>query len=162
MDTASERRAWLRSYLGGFSERLARVRVCCGDWSRVCGPSVTWKHGTTGVFLDPPYADSADRTSDLYAVDCENVAHDVRAWAIEQGTNPEMRIVLAGYEGEHEMPADWRVVEWKAVGGYALANMDEEGFGRKNRAKERLWLSPHCRNDEANSPLFDESNRSAP
>lgn len=149
-----ERRAWLRSYLGGFAERLARVRVCCGDWSRVCGPSVTFKHGTTGVFLDPPYADSAARTSDLYAVDCERVAHDVREWAIEQGRNPAMRIVLAGYEGEHAMPSDWRVVEWKAVGGYALANMDEDSHGRINSGRERLWMSPHCRNENTEAPLF--------
>lgn len=147
-ETASARREWLRSYLGEFAERLARVRVCCGDWSRVCGPSVTFKHGTTGVFLDPPYADSAARTSDLYAVDCQKVAHDVREWAIAQGSNPDMRIVLAGYEGEHAMPPDWRVVEWKAVGGYALANMDEDGMGRKNSARERLWLSPACLKDE--------------
>jgi hypothetical protein len=144
LDAIADRRAWLRSYLGKFSARLARVRVCCGDWARVCGPTVTFKHGVTGVFLDPPYADSADRTSDLYAVDCESVAHAVREWAVAQGDNPKMRIVLAGYEGEHEMPASWRCVEWKAKGGYALANTDEDGYGRTNSARERLWFSPHC------------------
>lgn len=151
-ETPGVRRAWLRSYLGEFAERLARVRVCCGGWERVCGPSVTFKHGTTGVFLDPPYADSAGRTSDLYAVDCERVAHDVREWAIEQGKNPAMRIVLAGYQGEHAMPADWREVEWKAVGGYALANEDEDGMGRVNSARERLWFSPACLNQDHTEP----------
>ena len=96
------------------------------------------------MFLDPPYADSAERTSNLYATDCERVAHDVREWAIEHGRIPDMRIVLAGYEGEHEMPADWRVVEWQAIGGYGLIADDEEQTGRKNRKRERLWLSPHC------------------
>jgi hypothetical protein len=140
---------WLREYLGWFASRLARVRVCCGDWSRVCGPSVTFKHGMTGVFLDPPYADSAKRTSDLYAVDSVSIAHDVREWAIEQSKNPMMRIVLAGYEGEHAMPTDWRVIEWEAVGGYSLANTDEDGFGRANKKRERLWCSPACINAEA-------------
>jgi len=137
------RREWLREYLGSFADRLDRVRVCCGDWSRVCGPSVTFKHGPTGIFLDPPYADTAGRTSRLYAVDCLKVAHDVREWAIEQGKNPLMRIVLAGYDGEHAMPPDWRVHEWSATGGYALAG--EDGIGRANMKRERLWMSPACK-----------------
>ena len=150
-----ERREWLRAYLGEFAARLARVRVCCGDWSRVCGPSVTFKHGTTGVFLDPPYADSAARTSDLYAVDCERVAHAVREWAIEQGRNPLMRIVLAGYEGEHDMPSDWRVEAWEAVGGYALAGTSDDAIGRKNKRRERLWMSPVCLSAKPDdAPLF--------
>lgn len=139
-----DRRAWLRWFLGEYAQRLARVRVCCGDWSRVCGPSVTFKHGITGVFLDPPYADTAKRTGGLYAVDSESVAHDVREWAVESGKRPDMRIVLAGYEGEHEMPSSWRVFEWEAKGGYSLANEDEDGFGRQNKKRERLWMSPAC------------------
>jgi len=140
-----ERREWLAGYLAMFADRLRDVRVCCGDWSRVCGPSVTFRHGPTGVFLDPPYADTAERTDGLYAVDCQQVAHDAREWAIEQGRNPLVRIVFAGYEGEHEFPSDWRIHEWKAVGGYGLIGDDEEGTGRANRGRERLWLSPACK-----------------
>jgi hypothetical protein len=143
-DGIADRREWLIDYLNKFSERLARVRVCCGDWSRVCGPSVTFRHGLTGVFLDPPYADSATRTENLYATDCEQVAHAVRKWAIEQGENPLMRICLAGYDGEHQMPATWRVHEWEATGGYGLISDDEEATGRSNKGRERLWFSPAC------------------
>lgn len=151
-----DRLTWLKSYLGEFSARMARVRVCCGDWSRVCGPSVTFRHGLTGVFLDPPYADTATRTKGLYATDCEKVAHDVREWAIEQGDNPKMRICLAGYDGEHKMPDSWKVHEWKAVGGYGLISDDEEETGRANRSRERLWFSPHCvpSNRRIESDLF--------
>jgi hypothetical protein len=138
------RSRWLHEYLHGFADRLRNVRVCCGDWSRVCGPSVTFRHGMTGVFLDPPYADTATRTKGLYANDCERVAHDAREWAIEQGKNPLMRIVLAGYQDEHQMPDDWRVEEWEAVGGYGLISDDEESTGRANKGRERLWLSPAC------------------
>lgn len=134
---------WLRSYLGAFAERLSGVRVCCGDWSRVCCPSATVVHGRTGVFLDPPYADSANRTSNLYATDCEQVAHAVREWAIEQGTNPMMRVVLAGFEGEHDMPADWRVEAWKTGGSYA-SKEGSDTIGSVNKKRERLWFSPHC------------------
>ena len=138
------RSEWLITYLSEFADRLRNVRVCCGDWSRVCGPSVTFRHGTTGVFLDPPYADTATRTKGLYATDCEQVAHEVREWAIEHGKNPLMRIVLAGYEGEHKMPPTWRVIEWEAVGGYGLIAKDESSTGRANKGRERLWLSPAC------------------
>lgn len=123
-----------------YSDRLRSVRVCCGDWSRITGPACTYGLGITGVFLDPPYADTADRCTGCYAVDSFQVAHDVREWAIEEGKNKLMRIVLAGYEGEHDMPLDWRVHEWKARGGYAKPG----GKGEKNKHRERLWMSPAC------------------
>lgn len=145
---ASNRREYLVEYCRSLAERLSNVRVCCGDWSRVCGPSVTIKHGITGVFLDPPYSETAGRADDLYAVDCTSVAHAVREWAIEEGRNPLMRIVLAGYDGEHVMPNDWRVIEWKAKGGYSN-QADDESAGKVNCHRERLWLSPHCLNPES-------------
>ena len=123
------------------SDRLRNVRVCCGDWSRVCGPSATFKHGLTGVFLDPPYADTASRTKDLYRQDCFQVAHDVRRWAVENGGNLLLKIALCGYEGEHEMPSDWECFRWKARGGFGSQG---EGRGRKNAARECIWFSPAC------------------
>jgi site-specific DNA-adenine methylase len=135
----NRQRADLQAYFRELSARLRSVRVCSGDWSRVCGPSPTSKLGITGVFLDPPYADTAKRESSLYAVDSESVAHDVRRWAIENGNNPLMRIALCGYDGEHEMPGDWEVHEWKARGGY-----ESQGEDRENSKRERIWFSPHC------------------
>ena len=131
----------IRAYMQALADRLRRVRVCCGDWQRVTGPSVTFKHGITGVFLDPPYAAEADRDETLYAADDLQVAHEVRRWAIENGGNPLLRIALCGYEGEHEMPADWECVAWKAAGGYGSQG---DGQGRKNAGRERIWFSPHC------------------
>ena len=125
---------WFRE----LSARLRRVRVASGDWSRVVTDSVTWRHGTTGVFLDPPYAEgnqqyaSGGTGTDLSAC--------VREWAIEHGTDPRFRIVLAGLEGEHVLPAAWCVVEWKARGGYRSTGSEEN----INRKRERLWFSPHC------------------
>ena len=81
----------LIDYFGQLSDRLARVRVCCGDWSRVCTPTPTVKQGLTAVFLDPPYADTAQRESNLYRIDSESVAHAVRKWALEHGDDPQMR-----------------------------------------------------------------------
>ena len=128
-------RSPLLDWMTELSARMRRVRVCCGDWSRVLTKSPTTAIGMTGVLLDPPYADTAKRTKGLYAQDSLSVAHDVRKWAIANAVNPLFRIVLCGYEGEHDMPEGWTVVEWSAAGGYG---------GGKSRHRERLWLSPHC------------------
>jgi len=133
----------LQTYFRQLSERLRRVRVCCGDWSRVCGPSVTFKHGTTAVFLDPPYADTANRAKDLYRKDCDQVAHAVREWAIEQGKNPLLRIALCGYASEHVMPEAWECYAWNAGEGYGGQAVERSGNGKQ----ERIWFSPHCEKD---------------
>ena len=137
----NRKRRELADSFAELATRLEHVRVCCGDWSRVCGPTPTVKMGMTGVFLDPPYADTAKRTARLYAKDCLTVAHAVKRWAVEWGNDPRMRIALCGYDGEHDMPAGWDCVEWKASGGYGSQG---EGNGRENAKRERIWYSPHC------------------
>lgn len=122
-------------------DRLRRVRVCCGDWTRVLGDSVT---GLTrsrnsgmnpcGIFLDPPY--SGEHRDELYTEDSLDISKDVANWARKHGGDPDVRIALCGYEGEHVMPG-WTCIEWKALRGYG--NDENE-----NRHRERIWLSPHC------------------
>jgi hypothetical protein len=124
-------------------ERLRRVRVVCGDWNRVLGNSVI---GTTksrssgmnpcGIFLDPPYSDD-ERDPHLYASDDGRVSLEVAKWAVAHGNDPDLRIALCGYEGEHEMPSSWACHAWKAGGGYA-------GADNENARRERIWFSPHC------------------
>ena len=143
LTSGTQSREFILRYMQELANRIRTVRVCCGDWSRICGPSPTVKHGITGVFLDPPYADEAGRTDGLYAVDDGLVAHAVREWAVEWGRDPRMRIALCGYEGEHTMPDDWECVYWKARGGYGSQG-DAEGTGRANAGRERIWFSPHC------------------
>jgi len=107
----------------------------------VTGPAVLDAGGgTTGVFLDPPY--DQEGRADVYAMESP-VAADVRKWCADMGDSANIRIVLAGYDGEHnELESlGWRVVEWKARGGYGSQG---DGRGRANAARERLWLSPHC------------------
>jgi DNA adenine methylase len=140
----AQRCADLVGYFNELAARLRRVRVCCGDWKRVTTPCVTFNHGLTGVFLDPPYADTAKRTANIYAMDSLTVAHEVREWAIANGDNPKLRIALCGYEGEHQMPDDWACVPWKAHGGYAMLRHTGPGIGMENAKRERIWFSPHC------------------
>ncbi|HUR93078.1 MAG TPA: DNA adenine methylase [Gemmatimonadales bacterium] len=146
---ASGREQSIYDTMAALLARLRRVRVCCGDWTRILGPSATEKIGVTGVFLDPPYSAEAGRDPSLYAAEDLNVAHDVRKWALANGDNPKLRIALCGYEGEHEMPSSWQCVPWKANGGYAASAGNHE-----NAHRERIWFSPHC------LPLKGEAQRS--
>ena len=79
----------------------------------------------------------------IYSVDSGTVAVDVRAYCLERGSNPKMRICLAGYAGEgHEVLEDngWNCVAWATRGGYG----NRSAKGKANAKKERLWFSPHC------------------
>ena len=133
----------LAATFAALADRLRGTLIMCGDWSRVVTPAVLFSggNGATGVFLDPPYADTAGRTADLYAKDSESVAHAVRDWAIANGDDPRLRIALCGYEGEHKMPESWTEFAWKAAGGYE----GQAKHGRTGNSKrERIWFSPAC------------------
>lgn len=125
-------------------ERTRRTRVCCGDWTRVIKPAITYKNkgvpvnGITGVFLDPPY-DYKGRDK-VYREE-NNVFKDVCQWAVENGDNSTMRIVLCGYDGDHIIPETWKVHSWKANGGFGNLANDR---GRSNSALEKIYFSPYC------------------
>lgn len=143
----------IRQYMEQLAWRLRRVRVCAGDWERVCTRGALNYGATVGVFLDPPYLGEV-RTKNLYATDDHHVAIDVRNWAIEHGDDPRLRIILAGYEPEHEthMPGTWRRIVYSASKSYGSSAGG--GVNDANRALERLWLSPHCLGAEAQMGLF--------
>jgi hypothetical protein len=128
---------WFRA----LQARLRRVRVACGDWSRVLGPSVLGKGKNVGgrrpcaVFLDPPY--DPELRAAAYGEDAPGLSTQVREWALEHGDDPDLRIALCGYAGEHDMPSSWTEHAWQAARGYAAEDND-------NREKERIWFSPHC------------------
>lgn len=145
-DGSGAQRGLLRStiglyeYLGQLSDRLRRVRVCCGDWQRVVGPAVTTCIGTTGLFLDPPYHGvGKQERSAVYAHEDEHIFRDVCEWAIAHGDDPKLRIAVCGYEGGFAFPSSWTEVPWVASGGYGRS-----ARGERNRRRERIWFSPHC------------------
>jgi len=116
--------------------RLRRVRVACGDWSRVLSPSVLRaSDGIAAVFLDPPYA-AGDQQYSAGGTG-SNLSQEVAQWAIEHGNDPALRIALCGHEGEHSMPDSWECVAWRASRGMAKE-------GNENNKLERIWFSPHC------------------
>ena len=141
----ADRHARLLAYFLAISDRLRGVRVCCGDWTRILGPSPTFRLGLTGVFLDPPY--DVDGTD--YGVDSVGISLAVREWCKANGDNSLLRIALCGYVDENhgdDLPG-WECVAWKAGGGY-----NNLGDGA-NRKRERIWFSPHCKKD-AQGELF--------
>ena len=136
------------------SARLRHVRILNGDWARTVtnGASKTLNgrmgDGHAGIFIDPPYADTANRSKGLYGIDDLDVAHLVKQWCAKNGDDPDRRIILAGYDGEHDNElADlgWTAHEWYSAGflqgGYS--NGTETGT---QQGRERLWASPHCLN----------------
>jgi len=140
------RTAYIQAELQALSSRLRDVRVASGDWARVLGSGLRLgKH--VGIFLDPPYA-ATDRAK-TYSHDNTQVSTQARDWALQyaQEQGDRARIVFAGYEGQGDCQAfedaGWRVVAWKAAGGFASSSKGG-GNGKANAARERLWLSPGC------------------
>lgn len=132
-------------YLTKLAARLRRVRVACGDWTRIMGEAPTTKHGLTAVVLDPPY----DGNEAVYS-EANAVARDVAAWAHANGDNPLLRIALCGYEGDYRLDG-WECVPWKANGGYS----NRSGGANDNANRERIWFSPACLSPHKQATLFD-------
>ena len=151
---AGRGQASLHAWFDALAERLRRVRVCCGEWTRVLGPSVTHKHGCTGVLLDPPYSAEEGRDAGLYAVDNLAVAHAVRQWCVENGTHPLLRVALCGYENVHDelLSHGWGKASWVANGGFS--NQRKGAEKNPNKYRETIWFSPACLGAQQPS-LFD-------
>ncbi len=166
--TSQDRTEFITSWIQKLSNRLRNVRVCCGNWSRVCSSdSVLTELGSVGVFLDPPYAKSLDkldgwkrmlsaskidvkkarcgnRAKTIYLgddTDVDRLVADVSIWCHQMGQDSRMRIVVCGLDGEHNdlESIGWKSIAWKTNGGYA--NMSETN---PNCRRERLWASPSC------------------
>ena len=130
----------LREYMSALARRLSTVRITCGDWQRVVQPSVTRASaggdGSGAILLDPPYTTSGD----LYADDdaTGDLSTATREWCIT--ADPEIRIVLCGYDTEHDdlLGHGWTVTAGKSGRGSGYSTRWDNG------RRERLWLSPAC------------------
>jgi DNA adenine methylase len=131
----------LDNLIGSLSNRLARVRITCGDWKRVTTKAVTSRFGLTSIFLDPPYTKRLTNGSVVYGKDGTGLEGEVWEYALQTGDDPSYKIAVCGYEGEYDFPDTWEVLEWKAAGGYSSLG---DGEGKELATKERIWFSPHC------------------
>ena len=97
--TSCGRTAW--AWLHRIADRLERVRVVHGDWSRCLNNH--FGGDDTAVFLDPPY-----RSYEALYGKAGAVADAVEAWARE---NEHLRIALCGHRDDYNL-AGWDAVEW--------------------------------------------------
>lgn len=147
-------------YMLALSNRLKRVRVCCGDWTRVVTPAVTTRHGVTSIFLDPPYSSETRRDKSVYAMDSTSVSLKVQRYCISSSCNPRIKIALCGYGNEHDMLCEkygWSVIRWKPNGGFSNTNKSEGSGSRQ----ECIWFSPNCNVLQPILPGFDYSSSSS-
>ena len=138
------------------ARRLRSVRVKCVDWAKCLSSGTLYgdlqSSEVTGIFLDPPYRHDGRDEGCYGDLDDGGVAAKVGEWCRENGADPRLRIVLAGYEGEHEALASlgWQSEAWKAA-GFRLSATSKE-----NASRERLWFSPHCLAAPRQFSLFAE------
>jgi site-specific DNA-adenine methylase len=134
------------------SARLRHVRILNGDWTRAVtnGASLTigprMGKGHAAIFLDPPYADASER-SETYACEDFDVAHAVREWALGKTDDKRVRIVVAGYDGDHTADferAGWIALPWFKAGFLKGGMSNTGGSDKHQQARERLFISPSC------------------
>ena len=121
--TSCGRTAWV--WLHRIADRLERVRVVHGDWSRCLNNH--FGGDNTAVFLDPPY-----RSYEALYGKAGTVADAVEAWARE---NEHLRIALCGHRDDYSLDG-WDVVEWSR-GRLTYS-------GGQTTDSECVWYSPAC------------------
>jgi DNA adenine methylase len=123
--------AWLRR----IADRLERVRIVHGDWSRCLNNH--YGGDETAVFLDPPYR----AYEKLYGVSSP-VADSVAAWARD---NEHLRIALCGHNGDYQLDG-WDVVKWsRGKPTYG---------GSQTTDDECVWYSPACEASTRQGDMF--------
>ena len=121
--TSCGRTAW--TWLHKLADRLERVRVVHGDWSRCLNHH--FGGSDTAVFLDPPY-----RAYEKLYGNSTPVADAVEAWARDHA---HLRVALCGHRGDYALPG-WDAVAWSR-GRITYG-------GGKTTDSECIWYSPAC------------------
>jgi len=137
-------REFTRDWFDNVSNRVRRIEVLCGDWKRCLTKAtigIPTNFNNAGIFLDPPYGIGNGVS---YDDKTGNIAKEAWEWAIENGNNPRLRIVVAGYDDGRELPKGWTIIERSEKGGYGARNDNDN----ENHKLERLWCSPYCQRNQ--------------
>lgn len=120
-------RAGAREWLSVLSDRLERVRLIHGDWTRTLNHH--YGGDETAIFFDPPYR----AFEHLYARGSDSpVADQVAEWCRTEGA--DLRVALCGHRGDYDLPG-WDVVEW---------SRGRLTYGGGETTEEAIWFSPGC------------------
>lgn len=143
-------RTFTREQFNEVVDRIQRIEILCGDWKRCLTKATMFPDGfkSTGIFLDPPYGVGVGVP---YEDNTGTVAADVWEWAVANGDNPKLRIVVAGYEDGRVLPEGWTTIERFEHGGRGRSTSKGKN---QNHTLERLWLSPHCISDKTDSTIL--------
>ena len=149
--TPGERLANITSWFTALAQRLENTKITCGHWERTINPH--WTKTPTAIFLDPPYEQTSDQKYNLtYSANHATgtsqttVSQETVQWCIENGEQPNLRIILCGYDGTSANQLEnhgWTVHAWKANGEHANRNKNPDKTA-KNNTRERFWASPGC------------------
>jgi DNA adenine methylase len=126
---------FLLAWFNRLASRLRKVSFTCGDWKRVLTRSFL-NEPKAGIFLDPPY----NTHEKVYHRENNVVSKAVQKWARTNGSNPDLRIAICGYDGDYVLPG-WECIPWKTKGGYGSHSQDGSNA---NSERERIWFSPNC------------------
>jgi len=125
-------------WLNHLADSLMRATITCGDWKRVLTKSYTHDNSKmTAIFLDPPYDNEIiSGNKNVYGVNNEtNISADVRQWCIENSNDKLLKIVLCGYDFEHDELLDhgFTKMPWiaKSSSGYRQSTETKQ---------EMLWV----------------------
>lgn len=132
----------LLAWFASLSERLRQAFIINTDWSRMFSPSMLGRplhDDPVGIFLDPPY----DGSEHLYP-GAQPVARDVCAKAVELGEQDDVRVCIAGYADDYDLPAGWTSVEWQRRPGMEATAGDYEYSDANAERQEVLMFSPGC------------------
>ncbi|MCZ2224410.1 MAG: DNA adenine methylase [Chitinophagales bacterium] len=129
-------------YFQDIATRLKKVRIICGDWTKLISPSITYKNtslpknGITAIFLDPPY--NQEGRSKIY--NCEdNIFKNVEKYCKDNENVPNFKIALCGYEGDYDLPG-WNSHSWQTQGG--MSHLSKEiTQGKINAKKEIIYFN---------------------
>jgi len=145
----SKGRKDLVAVLHEISEHLKSALITCSSWESTLNKTSLYYKTPTFVFLDPPYP-STECDNGVYK-HSEGVWKDVVGWCKEHQDDPNLRIVLCGYEGTATLDG-WECVRWHTQGGLASAYASE--IGLSNAKRECVWFSPQCKANEIDPPLW--------
>jgi site-specific DNA-adenine methylase len=132
-----KKREALTEWIYALRKRLDKVEILCTDWTKPVSDahlSVSYGSGKqhTSVFLDPPY----EGFETLYKHRV-SVSSQVRQWCIDKSDFEQLRIVVCGYNNEHDELLDYGFIKHvsKSVGGNLKENNDND---------EYIWASKSC------------------